>query len=50
MGLWVLFGISFDARSGMLVDSVEMTETKYDETRRLSYLDKRYAERILCWL
>jgi len=37
----------------MLVDSVEMTETKYDETRewlRLSYLDKWHAERILCWL
>jgi hypothetical protein len=23
MGLWVLFGISFDARSGVLVDSIE---------------------------
>jgi hypothetical protein len=25
--------VTFDARSGMLVDSVEMTETNYNETR-----------------
>lgn len=28
MGLWVLFGILFEGRSGMLVDSVEMTENQ----------------------
>ena len=36
-----------------VVDSIEMTETNYDETREwpsLSYLEKWHAERILCWL